>query len=250
MATYDEFSKEWTDKQRGGKNLAHAFLEKPAMYAVLPDLAGKSILCLGCGSGEECAELKSRGAARVVGIDSARGLIEQAKYSYPDCEFVVGDISQISFDAEFDFVYSSLAIHYVEDFPVLCKSVSRALRGGGEFLFSTHHPVKWGAESVRGSDGVHSVSMSYSKTGDEEYAVHGDYLNQRLIRETWFGNLDVAYYNRSIADLFRGLRTAGFEVMELLEPRPIAGAEQERKSFFEIHSRIPLFVMFKAKKIG
>jgi hypothetical protein len=80
--------------------------------------------------------------------------------------------------------------------------------------------------------------------------IHGDYLNQRLIKDVWFGGLDVAYYSRSIADLFSGLRSAGFSVEEILEPKPIAGAAQERENFYEIHSRIPLFVIFKARKIG
>ncbi len=248
MATYDEFAQEWTDKQRSGKNSAHAYLEKPAMYDALPNLEGKDVLCLGCGSGEECAELKARGARRVLGVDSARGLIEQAKYAYPECEFVVGDISRLAFESEFDFVYSSLAVHYVEDFPALCKSVWHSLKPGGEFLFSTHHPVKWGAEITRGPHDSVTATMSYVKTGDEGFEIHGDYLNQRAIRDTWFGHLDVLYYNRSIQDLFQGLRSAGFMVEELREPKPVPSSKNIRKSFYEIYSRIPQFVIFKVRK--
>ena len=64
---------------RSGKNIAHKFLEKPAMYKKLPDLKDKSILCIGCGTGEECEHLKSLGAKRVVGIDISKGLIDFAK---------------------------------------------------------------------------------------------------------------------------------------------------------------------------
>jgi len=42
------------ERMRSGKNLSHDFLEKPAMYKKLPNLKDKNVLCIGCGSGEEC----------------------------------------------------------------------------------------------------------------------------------------------------------------------------------------------------
>jgi len=65
---YDTFAEKRAQEFASGKNLVHAYIEKPAMYALLPELANKTVLCVGCGIGEECVELKRRGA-RVTGIN-------------------------------------------------------------------------------------------------------------------------------------------------------------------------------------
>src|SRR5256714_1331409 len=49
--------------------------------ACLPeDLAGRSVLDVGCNAGFYAVELKRRGASRVVGVDSQRNLIRQAAF--------------------------------------------------------------------------------------------------------------------------------------------------------------------------
>jgi hypothetical protein len=53
--SYSRFAQKWQSLMHGGKNLAHTYVEKPAMFSMLPeDLQGKEVLCLGCGTGEEC----------------------------------------------------------------------------------------------------------------------------------------------------------------------------------------------------
>ena len=75
----------WLNK----KGLGHSHLEKPAMYSALGNVRGKTILCLGCGAGEECAHLKSLGAKKVIGVDISKSLINIAKKNFPDIEFKI-----------------------------------------------------------------------------------------------------------------------------------------------------------------
>ena len=44
------------------------------------DLSGKSLLDVGCNAGFYCVEAKRRGAARVLGVDSQRHLVRQARF--------------------------------------------------------------------------------------------------------------------------------------------------------------------------
>src|SRR3989338_3961687 len=158
---YGNYALKWAEKMRSGKNVAHKFLEKPAMYKNLPNLKGKSVLCIGCGTGEECKHLESLGAKRVVGIDISKGLIDFAKKSYPDFEFHVMDMEKLNFpDNSFDFVYSSLTMHYIKDWTKTLNDIHKILKKDGTFLFSTHHPVKWGA-SVNRSKEKNSFLMGY-----------------------------------------------------------------------------------------
>jgi 2-polyprenyl-3-methyl-5-hydroxy-6-metoxy-1,4-benzoquinol methylase len=51
-------------------------------------------------------------------------------------------IEDIDFSAgEFDVVLSSLALHYVERFDLVCRNVHYCLVPGGSFVFSVEHPV-------------------------------------------------------------------------------------------------------------
>lgn len=249
IKSYDSYGKRWAQKARGGESAAHEYLEKPAMHSKLPDLKSRDILCLGCGTGEECNLFKLRGARRVLGIDISKGLIDVARESYTGVEFEVMDMEDLKLpDDSFDFIYSSLAIHYLKDWTAVLDNVYRVLRPGGVFLFSTHHPVKWGAEVVKGKT-RNSFMLGYEfnkVTGEAE--VYGDYLNARKIKETWFKDLDVVYYHRPMEDIMRDIRRSGFEIADFLEPRPVPEVRQVKQRMWDIHTKIPLFMIFELKK--
>ncbi len=151
IQSYNSYAKKWAKKIRSGENTAHTYLEKPAMHKKITNLKGKNVLCVGCGTGEECQHLLKLGAWRVIGIDISEELINIAKKTFPKIDFQVADVEHLDFSTEeFDFVYSSLVMHYLKDWSPALKNIHRVLRPGGTFLFSTHHPVKWGAQTLRG----------------------------------------------------------------------------------------------------
>lgn len=248
IKSYDEYALKWAERMRSGKNIVHKFLEKPAMYKKLPDLRGKSVLCIGCGTGEECAHLKSLGAKRVVGIDISKGLIDFAKKSYPDLEFQVMDMEKLNFpDDFFDFVYSSLTMHYVKDLTKTLKSIHHVLKDNGRFLFSTHHPVKWGAKTNRSKE-KDSFLIGYEKYKNGECEVFGDYLNTRKIDDIWFDEFNVTYYHRSLSEIIGDILKSGFVISDFIEPKPLKSVVKEKPNFYDIHSKIPLFMIFELKK--
>jgi len=55
-------------KLRDNPYCANNLEEKPALFSLSPDLNGKSVLDLGCGYGENCAEFKRLGATKVSRI--------------------------------------------------------------------------------------------------------------------------------------------------------------------------------------
>src|SRR4030081_1574838 len=57
-----------------------AFKWQSFAHAIPADLTGKSVLDIGCNAGFYSLEMKRRGAARVVGIDSQRDLVRQAMF--------------------------------------------------------------------------------------------------------------------------------------------------------------------------
>ncbi len=248
--SYNKYAKKWAKQIRAGGNSGHKYLEKPAMYAKLPNLKNKSVLCIGCGSGEECDYIKSLGVKKIIGIDISKGLIDYAKKNYPDIEFYVMDMEKLDFPkSSFDFVYSSLVFHYLKDWTKALKSIYKVLKNNGILLFSTHHPMKYGAEKKRFKD-KRSILIGYIKYNDKKrYKTYGDYFSTRKIKDLWFNEFEISYFHRPLSSIIREILNSGFKIIDFIEPKPIDSAKSKDRMFWEIHRKIPLFMIFELKKV-
>lgn len=249
IRSYNQFSEEWAETIRSGKNLAHEYLEKPAMLKKLPNLSNKSVLCIGCGSGEECEYFFKQGVKRVVGIDISSNLIKNAKKSYPEIEFQVMDMEELEFsDNSFDYVYSSLALHYVKDWTKPLSEIHRVLKKDGIFLFSVHNPIKSGAERVNIEDSK-ALLIGYSQNKEKQkHKIYGNYLNTRKINEIWFDKFEIKYYHKPISSIINDIIKTKFEILDCIEPKTIDAAKKDEKVFWEVYQKIPLFIIFELKK--
>lgn len=292
MDSYSDYAHQWASKRQSGKHLAHDKLEKPALNSLLGDVTGKHILCLGCGSGEECWSMLVQGASLVHGIDISKSLIEHARYLHPEIyiptenqtktptdtknthnhidtlpnnttnhgtntdtstpntsiSFEVGDIGAMQFGTDnYDIVYSSLTLHYIQDWQPLLHAIKNTLKPNGILVFSTHHPVKWGAARTRTSE-YNEFMLGYGKDKkDHTASIKGDYLGFYKIQDTLFGQMKVEYYNRSISRIFDELQQAGFAITALLEPIPDITDKTIPQDFIQTHTKIPLFLVIKAE---
>ncbi len=100
--------------------------------------AGEIALDLGCGPGEDAAELTARGF-RVVGFDVIRKPIARAMVHVPAAHFFIADMqSPLPVrSAAIDVAVASLSIHYFswQTTRALLDEVRRVLRPGGTFVF-------------------------------------------------------------------------------------------------------------------
>src|SRR3954447_2377849 len=118
--------------------------EWPAFRELLPNLRDKKVLDLGCGFGWHCRYARQQGARSVVGVDvSERMLVRAGELTNdPGIEYRRVAIEEIELaGGELDVVISSLALHYVERFDVVCQNVYRGLAPGGSFVLSVEHPI-------------------------------------------------------------------------------------------------------------
>ena len=250
--SYDTHAQAWIERLHSGSNLAHSMLEKPAMLVRTPDLTDKRVLALGCGSAEEFAIFLARHAraADLVGIDISAELLECARQRFPESAFLCRSIDHLGDfdDASFDFIYSSLTLHYLPGWLPLLQEAHRILSPGGSMLFSTHHPVKWGAQVQRGET-ADTFRMGYIRPKQSAPVVHGDYLGTRHIEDNWFnGSMPVSYYHRPLSAIMADVLASGLQIREFAEPAPVAGTAALHPHFHAIHSRIPLFMIFDLVK--
>jgi SAM-dependent methyltransferase len=118
--------------------------EWPALQALLPDLCGLRVADLGCGFGWFCRWAADHGAAEVLGLDVSQNMLARAAIANaaPAITYAQADLERLALpDAAFDLVYSSLALHYVEDLAALLRTMHRAMVDGGHLVISIEHPI-------------------------------------------------------------------------------------------------------------
>lgn len=114
--------------------------EWAAIQAMLPDLAGKQVIDLGCGYGWFCRSAREAGAANVLGIDLSEKMLARARELTDDSgiSYQRGDLAQLTLHGQtFDLAYSQLALHYLPDLAPLFSTLYQALQPGGWLVFTT-----------------------------------------------------------------------------------------------------------------
>lgn len=90
-------------------------------FDILGDLAGKSVLDIGCGSGRYMFRAAQNNANSIVGIDAARGALEEARKIATNLgieknmEFMEGDFLDCAPDRKFDVVFAVGYFDYIFD---------------------------------------------------------------------------------------------------------------------------------------
>lgn len=104
----------------------------PALAADLVDLLapqpGEDILDLGCGDGVLTLDIIKHGA-RVLGIDRSASMVDAAKARGINAR--VGDAERLTFDGEFDAVFTNAVLHWTRDIDAVVAGVRRSLRRPG-----------------------------------------------------------------------------------------------------------------------
>ncbi len=126
--SFNEWDAElYTSKHSFVSNLAIDLLE------LLSPQTGEKILDLGCGTGYLTYKITTKGA-KVVGIDNAPTMIEEAHRCYPDIKFLVGDGINIELKETFDAVFSNAALHWIKESKKVIHNIWRVLKPGGRFV--------------------------------------------------------------------------------------------------------------------
>ena len=104
-------------------------------------IEGQTVIDIGCGPGHYGVALAQRGAARVLGVDFAAGMIDIAKKRAERagvadrCTFTLGDFLEVTGEEQFDYAVVMGFMDYIEDPLALMKKVLKVCRGKAFFSF-------------------------------------------------------------------------------------------------------------------
>lgn len=226
---------------RSDPSAANEIVEKPALFSLAPDLRNRSVLDIGCGYGENCVSFLKMGASSVTGLDISTKMLAVAERenALPNIRYINKSMTDLDELTErFDVVFSSLAVHYIEDLDKLVTDIYGLLDQGGHFIFSQEHPLTTAPST-----------QNYWTRKEENEHIHYNLTTYALEGErkvTWIVD-GVIKYHRTMSSIINSLINAGFIIDKILEPVP--GKEiVEQYPWYKKNIHKPDFLLIKAKK--
>ena len=121
--------------------------------------AGERILDLGCGDGVLTAQLAATGA-HVVGVDASENFVKTCQGQGLDVRLMDGEA--LTFENEFDAVFSNAALHWMTRPERAIAGVRRALKPEGRFVaeFGGHGNVAAIVTALEATARRHGVNAS------------------------------------------------------------------------------------------
>lgn len=131
----------WADHYPPAAHNPFMEIEEAAMLSLLPDLAGKACLDLGCGTGRYIHLLQARQARQITGIDYSAHMLAQANIADARFKLVHGLFLALPFaSATFDLITCGLAVGHEKNLRGVLAEAARVLRRGGSIIYSDFHP--------------------------------------------------------------------------------------------------------------
>ena len=160
------------------------------------DLRGQTVLDIGCGSGVYCFEAARRGAARVVGIDLAEGMISLARQDCSRmglaaaCEFICSPFPPHNSSLErldsFDYGIVMGVTDYLADPAAFLSAMRPLVRKFAVIQFNAHH---WFRAPLR--------YYRYQLLGRCEVYTYDEKQVRDLLAKAGFDKLDILRLNHS-----------------------------------------------------
>ncbi len=177
----------------------------------LPEVAGKDVIELGCGTGYWSAWLARRGA-RVVGIDNSEKQLETARALQRehglDFPLIHGNAESVPPpDAGFDLAMSEYGASIWCDPYRWIPEAARLLRPGGELVFLKN-----------------GILFNLCAPDSEDPAADRLVRNYFGLHRLEWSNQDAVEFTLPTGEWIRLFRANGFEVLDLIEVRAPEGA--------------------------
>jgi ubiquinone/menaquinone biosynthesis C-methylase UbiE len=108
------------------------------------DMAGKTIVDVGCGTGRHWPKLLAQQPRELVGYDVSEGMLAVLQQKMPNAQVHVLDATGIlahTADASCDLVVSTLTMAHIPDAAAALGEWHRVLKPGGHLIITDYHPT-------------------------------------------------------------------------------------------------------------
>jgi 2-polyprenyl-3-methyl-5-hydroxy-6-metoxy-1,4-benzoquinol methylase len=202
IRAYGEVPQELIEGFGDEGDMTHQYLLNPAIFTLLGDVRGKTILDAGCGQGYVCRLLAKAGAS-VTGVEPSPAFYSYALHREQTeqlgIHFVQADLSTWDPPQTFDFVVANMVLMDIPDYEPALKNCVAALRRMGGLIFSILHPCFDEAGSAWNAKGYVEVR---------------DYFRERAVKQTY------GYFvHRPLSTYLNSVIQAGCTLQQVIEPQ-------------------------------
>jgi SAM-dependent methyltransferase len=195
------------EKYRSREDSLDRLVEWPAQRDMLGDVAGRSVLDLGCGNGGKIIELTRDGAVESVGIDISDNFLSERPAGV---QLLRADLSELGSipelaDRKFDRVMFLQSFGYASD-PVRTLKAARAmLTEDGFILLTRTQPIRYALERAE---------QNGTSLGEEYFSTAPTYS----YRSGWNDQITLTKRPYTMSDLLNIFSAAGLWIENTAEP--------------------------------
>lgn len=213
-------------------DLSKKYLLNPSLFKALGDIQGKRILEVGSGQGYLCRLLTQKGA-KVTGLEPSESMITYARDRENEerlgIVYIQEDLGRFSkIDEEFDVVLANMVFLDIPDYEISMKNCIKALKKGGQFVFSLAHPCFFPSADWE------KEAMVCIKEYFQEYSEEGTYGTS---------------FHRTLSSYLNLIIKYGCVLREVVEPRLDEDIAKEYPQL-ERDVHVPSFIVINAIKAG
>jgi 2-polyprenyl-3-methyl-5-hydroxy-6-metoxy-1,4-benzoquinol methylase len=215
-------------------DFARQHLLNPALFALLGEVKGRTVLDAGCGNGY-LARLLAKQGALVTGVEPALYplALQQEREEPLGIRYLREDLSLLlarlpDLPETFDVVIANLVLHDIPDCEAAMANCLGCLKPGGVFIFSILHPCFEDSSAAWAANGYVSTS---------EYFAH------RAVPQARFGY----FFHRSLSYYMNLVGEYGGHIRRVVEPQ-LTGDFSSLGKAFERDKHIPSFLVVYATK--
>ena len=217
---------DWTKEQAKSAqvpNFGKKYISEPELLRMVgPDIAGKKILELGSGNGY-WLELLTKHGADCTGIEIATEQLELAKASNPNISYIQGDITTLNMHDLKEESYDTVLVEHVlleipstKEIASIMKESYRLLKKSGTIIVSDLHPF---AASLKPDNIRTPAEYNYFSSGE---------IIEVVSKRLDGGETIYRDFHWTLSDIVGSLTQAGFQIVELTEPRPSKELVEQR----------------------
>jgi len=243
VPTLREITQEWNRNAPSrcrqldqGTDISHDKVLLPRMLRLGGVLKGKKVIDVGCGCGF-LTNAAANYATSVIGIDSARRMIQEAqhRHSRSNLSFQASSLAMFARiqKGRYDVCFSNMSIITMPNLAASIQAMAVLLRSKGLLIFSIAHPCFWNF---------------YRK---DEPLARFNYWRPHAVKAPFRITLgrkplpvETTYFHRPIAAYISALTRAGLHLETVVEPNPPHAAPVEYRRAFHL----PRFMLFRARK--
>ncbi|OXM17266.1 class I SAM-dependent methyltransferase [Paenibacillus herberti] len=201
------------------------------------DVSGKTILEIGCGSGQSLQYLGQRNASELWGMDLSESQIEKTKQLLTahglSAALVCSPMEEECGIPEnyFDFVYSIYAIGWTTDLEGTFRRIASYLKKDGVFIFSWSHPI-------------------HKCVGTEKDRL---VFKKCYFDESWYsvtlGESTLSLSDRKLSTFVNALAKARFLIEQMIEESDDEIMQSINDDFAKKAKMLPVTLVIKARKL-